>query len=140
MVALGGRLANSCGAGMAVALRGDLGTGKTTMVRGLLRKMGHAGAVKSPTYTLVEPYEFAHLVVYHFDLYRVNDAQELELMGIRDYFGENSLCLVEWPERGLGVLPEPDIVVNITSEGAGRRVRLESCSERGQLALCSSQS
>ena len=135
MVSLGGALASLCHSGMAVFLQGDLGMGKTTLARGLLRQMGHDGAVKSPTYTLVEPYEFPQLTVYHFDLYRVGDAEELELMGIRDYFSENSLCLVEWPERGLGVLPEPDIVIAITSEGSGRVVELRSASDKGALAL-----
>lgn len=135
MVALGEALSSVCEAGMAVYLDGELGMGKTTLARGFLRARGHAGAVKSPTYTLVEPYELAACTVYHFDLYRLGDPEELEFMGIRDYFGENSVCLVEWPGRGLGVLPTADIVVEITREGSGRRLALCAATDRGRFAL-----
>ena len=135
MVAFGSRLSAVCAPGSVVFLEGELGMGKTTLARGFLRARGHEGADKSPTYTLVEPYEFGELVLYHFDLYRLGDPEELEFMGIRDYFGENSVCLVEWPERGLGVLPAPDIVVRIVSEGSGRRLAVSAATDRGRSML-----
>ena len=135
--AVGARLA-ACGAhGSVIFLHGDLGAGKTTLVRGLLRALGHQGAVKSPTYTLVEPYETAAGPVFHFDLYRLGEPEELEYMGIRDYLDGRGLCLVEWPERGSGILPEPDLDVFLDHAGAGRSLRLEPHGERGRrLAGC----
>ncbi len=129
MVAFGeqlGRLLAIYAGPLSVHLLGNLGAGKTTLTRGILRAFGHQGAVKSPTYTLVEVYEFPARRIYHFDLYRLGDPEELEYMGIRDYFGEQNLCLIEWPERGQGVLPAPDLLVDIAVEGAGRRIQLQS--------------
>lgn len=105
-------------------LRGDLGAGKTTLVRGLLRALGHQGTVRSPTYTLLEPYEFPGFTVLHFDLYRVADPDELEYLGVREQSGEGSLWLVEWPDRGAGWLPAPDLVATLVPDGDGRRLRL----------------
>lgn len=132
---LGGRLAAVCNRGGVVFLSGDLGAGKTTLARGLLRALGHRGAVRSPTFTLVEPYELQGLSAYHFDLYRLADPEELELIGARDYFVADALCLVEWPERGAGALPEPDLRVELRHRPAGREALLSARSERGAAML-----
>jgi tRNA threonylcarbamoyladenosine biosynthesis protein TsaE len=124
------------GQGLTVFLEGDLGMGKTTLSRGVMRGLGHEGSVKSPTYTLVEPYEHLRPAAYHFDLYRVGDPEELEYMGIRDYFSGQNLCLIEWPERGRGLLPEPDLEIRLECEGEGRSAVLQAHSRAG-LALLS---
>lgn len=110
---------------------GELGTGKTTCIRGLIQALGHAGAVKSPTFTLVEPYLFDKYEIYHFDLYRLADPDELELLGARDYFHPASLCLVEWPERARGALPVPDLDVFLEHAGPQRGLRLQANTPRG---------
>lgn len=135
MVSLGARLGAACEPGLVVFLQGELGMGKTTFCRGLIQSLGHAGAVKSPTYTLVEPYQLGELQVFHFDLYRLGDPEELEFMGIRDYFGDLSVCLVEWPERGLGALPPGDLVITIEREGQGRRLAYAAATEPGRRVL-----
>ncbi|GHE20457.1 tRNA (adenosine(37)-N6)-threonylcarbamoyltransferase complex ATPase subunit type 1 TsaE [Halomonas urumqiensis] len=121
-----------------VTLEGELGAGKTTLARGILRAYGYQGAVKSPTYTLVEPYELANVRVHHFDLYRLGDAEELEFIGGRDLLAEDALCIIEWPERGEGWLPEPDLSITLSmpEQGIpGRRARLEAASEHGREVL-----
>jgi tRNA threonylcarbamoyladenosine biosynthesis protein TsaE len=135
MVSLGGKLAAVCEPALVVFLQGGLGMGKTTFSRGFIQSLGHEGAVKSPTYTLVEPYQLGEQQVFHFDLYRLADPEELEFIGIRDYFGDKSVCLVEWPERGLGALPSADLVINIVQEGRGRRVDYVADSEQGRRVL-----
>ena len=106
--------AKQLSAGMTVYLHGDLGAGKTTFVRGVLQGLGHAGKVKSPTYTLVEPYELSGLDVYHFDLYRFADEYEWDAAGFSEYFNEMSVCMVEWPEKAGTLLPKPSFDVALT--------------------------
>lgn len=123
-IAFGRRIAEHLRPPCVIYLRGDLGTGKTTLVRGILRGFGHTGAVRSPTYTLLEPYEFGTMRLYHLDLYRLGDPEELEYLGLRDLLDDQSLFLVEWPERGKGLLPAPDLTIRIEHADAARRLNL----------------
>ena len=122
---LGAAIATLLPTGGVVRLHGDLGTGKTTMVRGLLRSLGFTGTVKSPTYTLVEPYHVDNRDIYHFDLYRLGDPEELEYMGIRDYIRQDALCMIEWPEKGSGFIPDGDINITLTYENQARRAEIK---------------
>ena len=132
MVAFGQRIAQvTAGAGL-IFLEGDLGAGKTTLSRGIIRGLGHTGAVKSPTFTLVEPYEIGAIRAFHFDLYRLVDPEELEYMGIRDYFDKDALCLIEWADKGTGFLPKPDLTITITPRESGRQLKLLPQSARAE--------
>ena len=126
MEALGRKLASPCVPGSKLFLQGELGTGKTTLIRGFLNGLGYQGIVKSPTYTLVEPYQINDLEIFHFDLYRLNDPEELESLGIRDYFSGEGICLVEWPENGAELLGNPDVYIQIHYQGDHRYVSLDA--------------
>lgn len=125
MLEFGSKLAKTCIPNAAIIyLKGNLGAGKTTLVRGFLRGCGYVGTVKSPTYTLVEAYDFKEFKVFHFDLYRLNDPQELEYIGIQEYFAPNNICLIEWPERGEPILPAPDLICEINIKDESRELQL----------------
>lgn len=128
--AIGARLADMLEAGDTVFLNGQLGAGKTTLVRGVLRQLGHAGAVKSPTYTLVEPYDTPRGKLYHFDLYRIADPEELEYMGMRDYLNQG-ICLIEWAERAREILPNPDLDITLNVAGNSRKMEAQATTLRG---------
>ena len=118
-----------------VFLKGDLGAGKTTLTRGVLRAAGHKTAVKSPTYTLVEEYDLSTGKFFHFDLYRLKDPEELEWIGMADYLAQQSLCFIEWPEQGKGYLPRADLELTLLTEGSGRSVFIKMTSEKLQKKL-----
>ena len=130
-LAFGAHLAAALTVPCVLYLEGDLGAGKTTLTRGMLRGLGHQGAVRSPTYTLIEPYELSAIRVQHLDLYRLADAEELEYLGLRDLLGEDVLWVIEWPERGAGLLPAPDLRILIEPAGEGRRLTLLAATPRG---------
>jgi len=129
----GAALARTLRGGMVVTLEGDLGAGKTTLVRGVLRALGWEGPVKSPTYSLVEYYPFSSLYLYHFDFYRFADPREWETAGLSDCFRDDSACLVEWPERVAGLLPTPDVALTLEYLAAqpGRRIDVVASTEKG---------
>lgn len=133
--AFGARLADCCDSTLTLHLCGQLGTGKTTLVRGFLRAKGHAGSVKSPTYTLIEPYSTPQGLFAHLDLYRLSDPEELEWIGIRDLFDGQTTCLIEWPEQGSGVLPPADVVLRLAIKDEGRTIQLKSGSARGNQVI-----
>jgi tRNA threonylcarbamoyladenosine biosynthesis protein TsaE len=135
--ALGAALAAGAGPGRVLHLKGDLGAGKTTLVRGLLRALGYAGRVKSPTYTLVEPYMLSSLHFYHFDFYRFEDRSEWLSSGFREYFNPQSFCVVEWPEQAGDLLPPPDVEVHLHFSGEGRTATLRAHTPAGASWLSS---
>ncbi len=132
---MGADVAQTLEGGLTVWLQGNLGAGKTTLVRGLLKALGHAGKVKSPTYTLVEPYVISGLYLYHFDLYRFVDPEEWEAAGFRDYFNSQSVCLVEWPEKAAELMPGPDLEITLNPSGTGRSASLVARTEIGKRCL-----
>lgn len=134
-LAAGAKFSQCALAGLVVFLHGDLGAGKTTFTRGFLQGLGFMGKVKSPTYTLVEPYELKDLTVYHFDLYRFIDEEEWEAAGFREYFNANSICLIEWPEKAGYLLPEPDVHVHIMHENLHRKIQFLANTALGEKCL-----
>ena len=135
MEEIGMRLGRDCPGGTLIFLQGDLGAGKTTLVRGFLHGRGYTGRVKSPTYTLLEPYRTGRSSVYHLDLYRIRDPEELEAIGIRDYFDGEGICLIEWPEKGATLLPVPDLHVMITFGDSCRVLSLHPRTPKGRELL-----
>ncbi len=134
-LAFGGQLAKYLPQKGLIFLYGDLGAGKTTLVRGILQSLGHQGSTKSPTYTLVEPYQIGEQMIYHFDLYRLSDAEELEYMGMRDYLDEEALCFIEWPQKGVGFLPKADLSIHLAYKAQERMIQLEAATPEWQNRL-----
>lgn len=134
-LALGAALAPCLEPGLVVYLSGELGAGKTTLARGLLRSLGYTGPVKSPSYTLVELYKLSRLYLYHFDFYRFNNPAELGEAGFREYFTPAAVCLVEWPEKAAGVLPAADIRIDLEVTGSGRQAGINADTEIGRVCL-----
>ena len=128
---IGAKVASYLKGGEIIYLKGELGTGKTTFVRGALHKLGFTGSVKSPTFTIVEPYSIDSHVIYHFDLYRLDDPEELESLGIRDYCDGQSICFFEWPEKGGDFLPDADILISLSYQNEGRALEISTFSEIG---------
>ena len=133
-LALGSALAATLVPGLVVYLEGELGAGKTTLVRGVLRALGFSGRVKSPTFTLVEPYNCSRLDLYHFDFYRFENAQNVADTGFREYFGGSAVCFVEWPEKAAG-LPPADVRITLSVMQTGRTAELHAESEAGTRCL-----
>jgi tRNA threonylcarbamoyladenosine biosynthesis protein TsaE len=134
-IAYGQRLAKAINSKGLLTLSGNLGSGKTTLCRGLIQSYGHSGAVKSPTYTLVEPYEIGDKRIYHFDLYRMEDPEELEFIGLWDYLTQEALIIIEWPEKAFGVLPPADLAIQLEQQEKGRKITCSSNTSLGEAVL-----
>lgn len=134
-VALGTALAKALRPGLKIWLRGDLGSGKTTLTRGLVRALGHEGKVKSPTYTLIEPYIVSRLNLYHFDFYRFNTPDEYLDAGLDEYFTESAVCIVEWPDKAVPYLPPPDVEIRLVPDAGGRRAEMCGTTDAGRTCL-----
>lgn len=137
---LGEALSAGARNGLVLHLVGDLGAGKTTLVRGLLGALGHRGRVKSPTYALVEAYDLSRLHFYHFDFYRFKDRSEWLNSGFQEHFGPDALCVVEWPERAGDAIAPPDLEIHLGYEGTGRGARLDARSPQGEAWLAAALS
>lgn len=137
-VAAGSAVGRALSTGAVVFLTGDLGAGKTTFTRGALRALGHVGSVKSPTYTLCEPYDLSNAgQLCHLDLYRLSNPEELEFLGIRDYVASGAVLLIEWPSKGEGWLPIPDLQVALRESGDGRELKIDALTADGEAVLSS---
>lgn len=134
-LAFGAALAPHLQPGLVVYLAGELGAGKTTLARGILRGLGYTGKVKSPSFALVELYKVSRLYLYHFDFYRFSHPRELGEAGFREYFNPDTVCLVEWPENAAGAVPDADIRIAIKVAGSGRQVEIDADTEAGRLCL-----
>lgn len=132
---LGSSLSYHIGELSVLYLSGDLGAGKTTLVRGLLSGLGYTGFVRSPTFTVVEPYTQLKKPVYHFDLYRLHDPEELQFLGFRDYLSHDNLCIFEWPDHAKGVVPPPDLVIHLAFEREGRLAQIDALTATGKYVL-----
>ena len=133
--AFAAQLAKIIGKRALIFLEGTLGAGKTSFARGFIQALGYKDRVKSPTYTLVEPYQVHQQQIYHFDLYRLADANELFFLGIEDYLAADAICLIEWPSKGEGVLPAADLSVEIDVLPQGRQLRLTAATPHGEKIL-----
>ena len=137
-MAAGSAVGRALSTGAVVFLTGDLGAGKTTFTRGALRALGHVGSVKSPTYTLCEPYDLSNAgQLCHLDLYRLSNPEELEFLGIRDYVASGAVLLIEWPSKGEGWLPIPDLQVALRESGGGRELKIDALTADGEAVLSS---
>jgi len=134
-LALGKEIGEILNPGLIIFLQGNLGAGKTTLARGILRGQGYGGRVKSPTYNLVEHYKNSRLYLYHFDFYRFNEPMEWEDTGFREYFNADSVCLIEWPEKAHGLLPPPDLQIFLGISETGRNIRIQAGTEAGRQCL-----
>jgi tRNA threonylcarbamoyladenosine biosynthesis protein TsaE len=134
-LALGAKLAAVLEPALKIWLLGNLGSGKTTLARGLLRALGHPGPVKSPTYSLIEPYVVSRLNLYHFDFYRINCPEEFLDAGLEEYFSETGVCIVEWPQRAVPYLPSPDLVITLSPHEHGRQATITAKTETGRRCI-----